>query len=282
MIAVDWGTSSLRAYRMEGAVIRERVALPHGILHLPGSFAETLQDAIGPWLAQDPCVLMSGMVGSRQGWVEAPYLPCPAGVAALAGAVVRVPFAAAVVLLVPGLVDRAGVPEVMRGEETELFGVMPEGLACLPGTHTKWVRMDGGQVQRFSTHMTGEVFAALRNHTILGRLMQDGPHDAAAFARGVRRAGEAGGLLHHLFGVRTLALMDQLAPAAGTSYLSGLLLGHEIIHAAPDGPVTLIGAPALCDRYAEALALLGHASVSAAPDAAARGLAAIGALAPWN
>lgn len=268
---------------MDGAVIRERVALPHGILHLPDSFSDTLQGAIGPWLAAgERLVLMSGMVGSRQGWVEAPYLACPAGVAELVQAVIPVPFDHAELRLVPGLtaLDPSGVPEVMRGEETEICGVPGlEGVACLPGTHTKWALVVRGRVSGFSTHMTGEVFAALHQHTILGRLMQDAPHDPAAFAWGVVRARDAGGLLHQLFGVRTLALMDQLGPAEGASYLSGLLLGHEITHAAPEGVVTLIGAPELCERYTEALGLLSHASVVAAPDAAARGLAAIGALA---
>ncbi len=283
MIAVDWGTSSFRAYRMDGPAILDRVALPHGILHLPGPFAETLRAAIAPWLAAgERRVLMSGMVGSRQGWIEAPYLPCPAGTAELAAALMPVPFVGARLLLVPGVMDLSHVPEVMRGEEAELCGVTLDGLACLPGTHTKWAEMVHGRISGFKTHMTGEVFAALRQHTILGRLMQDDPHDPAGFAQGVRRAGEAGGLLHHLFGVRTLALMDQLAPTAGASYLSGLLLGHEITHAAPAGPVTLIGADALCTRYAEALALLGHTSIRAAPDAAARGLAAIGALTSWD
>ena len=138
------------------------------------------------------------MIGSRQGWKEAPYLPCPAGPAELAGALVDIGFDWARVKLVPGLsgIDESGVAEVMRGEETQVLGVPPllrdGGIACLPGTHSKWVRVEGGRIVGFTTHMTGEAFGALRGHTILGRMMRDGPSDGAPFDAGRRPVGRAG------------------------------------------------------------------------------------------
>ena len=220
MIGIDWGTTSFRAFRIarDGA-IRDRRASPRGIMNVPDNrFAETLREEIGPWLAAgEDHVLLSGMIGSRQGWKEAPYLPCPAGAAELAAALVDVPFDWGKVKLVPGLsaTDEAGVAEVMRGEETQVVGVLAaiggNGLACLPGTHSKWARVEDGRIAGFATHMTGEAYAALRGHTILSRMMRDGPADGAPFDAGVQRSGEPGGLLHHIFGVRTLALAGRLA-----------------------------------------------------------------------
>ena len=292
MIGVDWGTTSFRAYRIQGGAVAARHAGPHGILSVPpGGFADVLRAAIQPWLDEgERHVLMAGMVGSRQGWQEAPYLPCPAGATELAAALVPVPFHDAQVLLVPGLVVPGDPPEVMRGEEVQVVGALAgsggDAVACLPGSHSKWVRANGGRITGFTTHMTGEAFAAVRDHTILSRLLQSGaPPDPAAFARGVTRSGDPGGLLHHLFGVRTLGLFGKLPAAAAESYLSGLLIGHEVRAAAAAGmtnrPVHLIGEPALCALYAQAVALCGGASRSAPGDSAAHGLALIGAQAPW-
>jgi len=296
MIGIDWGTSSFRAFRLRGQAIIERHASALGILNIPDAgFADTLRAAIAPWLADgERHVLMSGMIGSRQGWIEAPYLPCPAATADLARALVpvpfsSVPFSSAEVLLVPGLsvTDPAGVPEVMRGEEVQILGALDptRGTAtvCLPGSHSKWVRVAAGRVEEFSTHLTGEAFAALRDHTILGRLVQpNAPPDPDAFRRGVLRSADPGGLLHHLFGVRTLGLFAQLGEAAAASYLSGLLIGHEVRAAAPASPVLLIGAGALCGLYGQAIALCGGSATLAEADAAAQGLALIGERAAWT
>ena len=170
-----------------------------GLVNVPDNrFADTLREEIGPWLAVgEDHVLLSGMIGSRQGWKEAPYLPCPAGAPEVAAGLVEIEFDWAQVKLVPGLsaTDEAGVAEVMRGEETQVFGVLGamggSGLACLPGTHSKWVRVEGGRIIGFTTHMTGEAFGALRGHTILGRMMREGPRTArrsmrACGARAIR------------------------------------------------------------------------------------------------
>ena len=292
MIGVDWGTSSFRAYLLgEDGTIRDRVSRPGGIMHVEGGrFAEALREAIGPWLdAGERRVLLSGMIGSRQGWVEAPYLPCPADAAAIAGALADVPFEGAQVKLVPGLsdADEFGVPEVMRGEETQILGVLEElggeGIACLPGSHSKWARISGARILGYRTFLSGEAFAALRGGTILGRMMNDSPTDTAAFDAGVARARQGGHLLHQLFGVRTLGLFDRLSPDASASYLSGLLVGHEVGAALPAGArVRLIGAPALCGLYSRAIVACGGTAETMDSDAAARGLARIGKDARWT
>ena len=291
MIGVDWGTSSLRAFRMNAdGVVLDRRAARLGILHVQdGRFADMLREQIGPWLEQgERQVLLSGMIGSRQGWVEAPYLPCPAGAGELAGASIPVGFPGADVRLVPGLsdTDASGVPEAMRGEETQILGVLGErddALACLPGSHSKWVRVVAGRIAGFRTYLSGEAFSALRDGTILGRLIQDGPTDNPAFDRGVARSADTGHLLHHLFGVRALGLFGQLAPEQGGSYLSGLLIGHEVRAALPPaGTVRLIGAAALCALYARAIAACGGIAEIENEDAAASGLARIARSAAWK
>src|SRR6195952_1415463 len=236
MIGVDWGTTSFRAFRIgRDGTIRDRRSAAKGIMNVPdGRFGDTLREEVGPWLAAgESQVLLSGMIGSRQGWKEASYLPCPAGAAELGAALVDVGFDWARVKLIPGLsgVDDSGVAEVMRGEETQVLGVPPllrdGGIACLPGTHSKWVRVEAGRIVSFTTHMTGEAFAALRGHTILGRMMRDGPSDGAPFDAGVARSADPGGLLHHVFGVRALALANRLAGAQAPAHPSGLLIRHE-------------------------------------------------------
>jgi 2-dehydro-3-deoxygalactonokinase len=234
------------------------------------------------------------MVGSRQGWAEAAYLDCPAGPEELAAALLPVAFAGAEVRIVPGLAaaDADGVPEVMRGEETQVAGaaaLLPDArIACLPGTHSKWVRLEAGRIAGFATHLTGEAFAALSGHTILRRMMRAGNTDdaasRAAFDRGVARAGQAGGLLHHLFGVRALALFGRLAETEGASYLSGLLIGHEVRAALPEdaGVVPVIGEASLASLYVRAIAACGGRAETLAGDHAAAGLARIGRLASWN
>ena len=296
MIGVDWGTSSFRAYRMaaNGQVI-DRTVSPTGILFVEaGRFADVLRRAILPWVnAGERHVLLSGMIGSRQGWIEAPYLPCPAGAADLAGATIPVPFDRAEVRLVPGVTaeDAAGVPEVMRGEETQIIGALAEfgegGIACMPGSHSKWVRVEAGRITGFSTFMTGEAFAAFSGHTILGRMMKaDAPPDPEALRQGLARSADAGGLLRHLFGVRTLGLFGRLTETSAASYLSGLLLGHEVraaLAAAPDaGPVVLIGDPKLCTLYAEAIAICGGVARIAKGEAAPLGLARIAGEVHWS
>ena len=294
MIGIDWGTTSFRAFRIaRDGSIRDRRSSPRGILTVPDArFGDTLREEIGPWLALgEDRVLLSGMIGSRQGWKEAPYLPTPASPADVAAALTDVAFDWARVKLVPGLTatDSAGVAEVMRGEEIQIFGVPAlmthGGIACLPGTHSKWVRVENGRIVGFTTHMTGETYAALRGHTILGRTMRDGPANGPSFEAGIGRSANPGGLLHHIFGVRAQTLVGALAETDAAAYLSGILIGHEIRAAMVRGTgavVHLIGAPELTQLYATAIALCGGHAERHDGDVAAGGLLSISEQAAWH
>ena len=291
MIAIDWGTSNFRAFRLDehGAVVGRRVNA-RGVLRVAqGQFAQVLSQEVGDWLADgERTALLCGMVGSRHGWVETEYLACPVTGTELARNAVEVAFPGARVRIVPGVesCEGGGMPELMRGEETATVGCISamngEGLVCLPGTHSKWVAVRDGAIQGFTTSMTGEVFAALRDHTILAQLMDHSAgsepgHDVAAFRDGVACSRQAGGLLHHLFSVRTLALKGSLKPAASSSYLSGVLIGHEVRSAMPPArEIRLVGTANLCSLYSEAIRIYGGTSTLEHPDAAAHGLALMG------
>lgn len=274
MIAVDWGTSSLRLYRIgdDGHVL-ERRRSDNGVLASEGRFSEVLARESAGW--QDDTILMCGMVGSRNGWHEMPYLDCPANLAGLAAGMQRIHppgFETRALWLVPGLCDRASgsVPDVMRGEETQLAALLDNlhggpHVVCLPGTHSKWVTVQDGRILRITTTMTGELFALLRQHSILGRLMvkEEVRTDRHAFNAGLKRSADPGGLLHHLFGVRTAGLFGQFSESALPSYLSGLLIGHELREAdllsrSPrPAQVHLVGQQTLLTSYAHALSTLG-------------------------
>jgi 2-dehydro-3-deoxygalactonokinase len=294
MIGIDWGTTSFRAFRFASdGTIRDRRTALRGLLNVPDNrFADTLREEVGPWLAAgENHVLLSGMIGSRQGWKETPYLPCPAGASEVAAALVEVGFDWGQVKIVPGVsaTDEAGVAEVMRGEETQVFGVLSamggNGLACLPGTHSKWASVQDYRITGFCTHMTGEAFGALRGHTILARMMRDGPTNGAPLDRGVRRSRDEGGLLHHIFGARSLVLAGRLAETDAAAYLSGILIGHEVRSALAGRQqqvVHVVGAPELTMLYARAIAAYGGYPERHDGEAAARGLAIIGRHATWN
>jgi len=268
MIGVDWGITHLRAYRIgpDGAVIEARDEAKGILAVADGAFEATLETMIGDWLDSEPePFLMSGMIGSRQGWVEAPYVTCPARAAEVAGALAPVNCAGRRGFICPGLTcrDADGVPDVMRGEEVQIFGalaLLPAGTSaiCHPGTHSKHIAVEDATVVCFTTHMTGEMFAVLSDHSILGRTMEKGAVDWQAFDQGVVRAGQGGGLLHHLFGARTRVLMDEIQPTGEADYLSGMLIGHEIRATGGTGPVLVIGAAGLEERYLRAFGLCGR------------------------
>jgi len=286
LIAIDWGTTAARAYRLDaqGAIIAERSELL-GVQKVEARrFPAALSVLLDGAMPAEAPIIACGMIGSRQGWVEAPYVECPARFDVFAGALARVPEAA--LAIVPGLIcrDADGVPDVMRGEETQILGALEEeaGRQCvvLPGTHSKWALVDDAAVSDFASFMTGELYAMLREHSILGRLAGAGD-EAVAFERGVRlslRAGRA--LTHDLFSARTLALTGELAPTGVADYLSGLLIGAEAVaardwierHASRDRAITLVGEAMLCQRYRRALAIAGVPSRIGPPDSAARGM----------
>jgi 2-dehydro-3-deoxygalactonokinase len=287
MIAIDWGLSSFRAWRLgAGGAIAATLAAPRGIRGIPpDGFAAALDDLLAPWPgAAGEAVLLCGMIGSRLGWAEAPYAPCPARAQDVAAALLPVPGRAGC-FIVPGLSCRNdGVADVMRGEETQILGLLPAlgpggHTLCLPGTHSKWAVVEDGAILSFRTAMTGELFGLMRTHSTLAPVMPEGQDDdEAAFAAGVARAGEAGGLPHHLFGLRAAALLGDRRPESLPAFLSGLLIGHEIRALAPHaGRVHIVGAPGLTARYARALSLIGRESAVHGEETAAHGLAAIAA-----
>ncbi|NMX89591.1 MULTISPECIES: 2-dehydro-3-deoxygalactonokinase [unclassified Pseudomonas] len=301
LIALDWGTSSLRAYKLgrDGQVLEQR-SLASGIMHLPSEprliagvqcsdgFELAFDAACGDWLDAQPDlpVIACGMVGSAQGWGEAAYRHTPVDVASLGLALHKVRSLRGVdVHIVPGVIEQVGLPNVMRGEETQVLGVL-QGLPAsaglligLPGSHSKWVEVVDGCITHFDTFMTGELFAVLSTHSILGRTQKiAGQFQAEAFDRGVRVAlspdGQRG-VLSTLFSARTLGLTAELAAEQQPDYLSGLLIGHELAglpERTRNTPIILVGAAALCARYQRALALCGFSQVSLAQQATERGL----------
>ncbi len=294
VIGLDWGISSFRAYLMAGTEeILDTVANDSGILQVAdGSFEEVLEASVGHWLRRYPAapVIASGMIGSRQGWLEAPYISCPAGLAELTNNLCSLKTRQGrKIWFVPGVMRRAedNTPDVMRGEETQIFGALqgdckPHSF-ILPGTHSKWARVEEDRIVWFATFMTGELFAVLCSHSILGRLMEKGEDDDASFLKGLEcsagaRNGSAG-LLNKLFSVRSLGLFEELPRTGLKFYLSGLLIGAEIgeatWHIKQKTKLQLIGDPHLSALYAKALDFFGWTSEMQAENLTARSLARI-------
>ena len=310
LIALDWGTTSLRAYKLAaGGVVLEQRALSSGIMQLPKTpriingrectdgFELAFDEACGDWLDAQPDlpVIACGMVGSAQGWREAAYCETPANVANLGNSLQTVvSLRGTLVHIVPGVIQRSRLPNVMRGEETQVLGVLQnlpieagaDLLIGLPGSHSKWVDVVDGCITHFDTFMTGEVFAVLSEHSILGRTLKQGAaFDALAFDRGVQVAQSADGelgVLSTLFSARTLGLTGELSPTAQADYLSGLMIGHELAalanvqrcrrNQANLPAIVLIGNAQLCTRYRRALDACGFAQVTLAEQATERGL----------
>jgi 2-dehydro-3-deoxygalactonokinase len=266
LIGVDWGSSNLRVFRMgEGGQVLERRADGRGAAALaPGAFADVLTEVAADWLAEDLPVVVCGMAGARGRWLEAPYAPCPAGIGDVADYAVR-PVDAPEVRILPGVaVWRDGaLADVMRGEETQLFG-LDGGFDCVvaPGTHSKWARLENGRITDFSTAMTGEMFAALgASPSFLGGKAGASPE---AFEAGVDRGLEDGPLGEALFSARVGMLAGRLPVDGMQDYLSGVLIGAEIAGEAREGlsgRIAILGAPALAERYRMALVMAGAEDV---------------------
>jgi len=262
-IAVDWGTTNRRVFHIaaDGSVL-SRTQDGRGILAVrdfPDEIAALRQEA------GDLPILLAGMIGSNRGWVEAPYVPAPARLAAVAGAAVVV---APGVTIVPGVAIFDPVrPDVMRGEEVQIFGGRAEtgdGLVCLPGTHTKWVEIEDGAIMRFRSVMTGDLMAALKARSILSDLLDYEPQCDAAFVDGVDHGLEQADLTAELFTTRARVLTGGMTALDAASRISGLLIGTDVrtgIGRSRADVVPLIGAPALCQRFALALQRAGRETV---------------------
>lgn len=283
-ILVDWGTSRFRAFLVDGEAILDRVSSDEGVSSLrEGQHREVFLKHCRSWLEAEPRapVALVGMVGSKEGWRMAPYAPCPAGPEDIARAMIEVDIGnGRQGHIVPGLScePQAGAVDVMRGEETLALGAgVSDGLVCLPGTHPKWVEMRGGRIHRFATYFTGELYALLRHHSMVGRPATE-PEDPAGFGRGLdaaERNGPGGrrvGLLHLIFGARAAAVtgrlpLDQLGP-----YISGLLTADEINGALSlfEKPtqVTAVGDAKRVRLFAKALARHGVQVAAKEPEEA--------------
>ncbi|MDP3405281.1 MAG: 2-dehydro-3-deoxygalactonokinase [Brevundimonas sp.] len=281
LIGVDWGTSNLRVMRIApGGDILAARSDPRGAGGLAAdAFPNVLAEVARDWLSQGLPVLACGMAGARGKWREMPYRPTPTSLAALAAAVASPPDRADV-MIVPGVsaLFEGRLIDVMRGEETQVMGLDLDGddhVVVAPGTHSKWISVQGGAITGFRTFLTGELFAAIRTATVIGAGMGERDTDAAAFEAGVTRALADPALTALLFSVRVETLAERLPAEAAADYLSGLLIGAEIAAQADrTRAVTLVGAGTLNQRYATALSVAGFTEVHSAdgPAATARGL----------
>ena len=293
LIALDWGISSLRASLLDddGRVLRTR-AESWGITQgSTSTFAALFHAMTAEWHCAGVPALASGMIGSVNGWVNAPYCTAPAGPDDLAAALTVVPDT--LLSIVPGVATHGDRPDVMRGEETQIVGALAlrphlrsHSLLVLPGTHSKWAQVTDGRITGFTTYMTGELFAVLRDHSILGRAIVAATSNEAsaaeAFARGVLAAqAEPAGLAALLFSTRALVITNRLPASASLDYLSGLLIGDELRCGLMRAgrPAALVGDEALCARYVVALRLLGIPDVPVIVGAADAGLWSIARLA---
>ncbi|MEY8883136.1 2-dehydro-3-deoxygalactonokinase [Donghicola sp. XS_ASV15] len=267
-IAVDWGTSRLRTWAMAGDHVLRHATSDDGMASLePSGFEPALLRLIHDWLpdGQTP-VLACGMVGARQGWKEAPYrgVPCaPVSAETLVHVTTTDP---RIDVRIVGGLSQLCPPDVMRGEEVQIAGFLrhrPDfnGLIILPGTHSKHVWIKDHQVQNFTTHMTGELFAILGQHSILRHSVGGDSVDQAAFAEGVR-AGASGQELAQLFSIRAKGLVSEDTPDAAGSRLSGLLIGAELAQVPQGTAIVLIGAGKLTDLYVQATEILGQPAES--------------------
>ena len=259
-IAVDWGTTNRRAYKLDptGKCVDE-FEDHKGVLSVPdGGFPAAVAE-IRARLGDFP-LLLAGMIGSNRGWKEAPYVSCPAGLDALAGKLV---WAGDREAIVPGVSYVGnGRADVMRGEEVQLLGAVaagsvdPMGLVCHPGTHNKWATIQHGVLHRFMSVMTGELFSLLRDHSILSDLLQGEVAPNDAFKSGVRQAMNEEALPADLFGVRARVLLGQAKKEDAASYTSGLLIGTDVrigLREPRAAQVTVIGRPELTALYAAAI-----------------------------
>ncbi|WP_293800946.1 2-dehydro-3-deoxygalactonokinase [uncultured Bosea sp.] len=280
LIALDWGTTRARAFLISetGAVLERRVA-DRGIQSVPpGGYPEAFAELAGDFrhATPDAAIVLAGMVGSRNGWIEARYVPCPASPAEIAAAAIKVDLDAGTrATILPGLSCDDGAFDVMRGEETLIVGLgVSDGIACLPGTHSKWAEIRQGRITRFASFMTGEIYGLLRNDSILARLAE-APSEADAVegaARGRAATARPGGLLNTAFAARTEVLAGRMAGGAVGPYLSALLVGQEIAGAEAlfgrGQEIHLVADGALAESYGTGLRARNHPVRIISPEAA--------------
>lgn len=275
-IGINWGSSNFRAYRVaaDGSLI-DKFAEPAGIASLDRQgMAQQVTRLAERWPGSGP-IYASGMVGSNVGWVDVPYATCPAGLADVAAAAVETRFGDVAVTIVPGLTchrEADGGVDILRGEETELFGLVAlqgitDGVVALPGTHTKWVRIRQGKAVDFLTSMSGEIFDRLTAQGLLASIVEGKASDGEAFQQAARQAqARTLGLGSLLFGTRAKVIRGELPRADAASALRGMLIGSDIADALAmfpalgDAVIPLVGNGALSRLYAAALSSLNIAT----------------------
>ncbi|QOG19422.1 MULTISPECIES: 2-dehydro-3-deoxygalactonokinase [Bradyrhizobium] len=297
-VAVDWGTSSFRLWLVDrtGQVLAERRSGEGMLTAAKAGFSAVLQSHLRAVEAPDPLpVLVCGMAGAKTGWVEAGYVDTPAPLAAILKQAARVPAEARDIRILPGIAQRdASAPDVMRGEETQLLGALgldaaSEALVCMPGTHSKWVRVKDGTVARFSTFMTGELFSVISRETILSLAVAgaDEAEDIASFKAAVKAAYDAPAFAANLlFTARSRQLLFGGTPAAARETLSGTLIGAELAAglsgALPKAGITLIASGRLATLYRHAFDALAVAVQPVDADEAVRRGLSMAAAAIWT
>ena len=280
LIAIDWGTTRARAFLIGAdGEVKERRAADRGIQSVAtGGFPTAFADIAGELRRAEPeaPVLLAGMVGSRNGWIEAPYVACPASAEDIAAAALTVTLDdGSAARILPGLSCDEGAFDVMRGEETLIVGLgLQDGMVCLPGTHSKWAEIRGGRIVRFASFMTGEVFGLLRHHSILARLAEEpaGTDAANGLQRGLAAARRDGGFLNTAFAARTEVLAGRMSGGEVGPYLSALLVAEEVRGALArfgvPGTVDLVAEGAVADSYRSALDEAGLSFRVTTPEAA--------------
>jgi len=298
LIAVDWGSTNFRAALVVEGEVVDRIESSKGIKNVGeyqglangSDFEYLLEGLCHEWIdrPQDPQIILSGMIGSREGWIEIPYADTPLRKSDLADRLTKMETSFSdSVEIVPGVrhQNEDGTFDVMRGEETQAFGLLKtleteNAVICAPGTHSKWIVCRNGRIEKFRTWATGETFQLLSQHSLLtGHEAANAIHaDSDAFRRGLQRSGRTGGLLHHLFLGRTDMLMKLVAPEDLPSLLSGLLLGHEIREAKTmvnNETVNLIASDTVAPVYEAAFKALGLSYFRCQEDVHTAGIAAI-------
>jgi 2-dehydro-3-deoxygalactonokinase len=287
LIALDWGLSSFRAYLLDDSgVVLQSLSENTGVLSIEADgFEQCLRQHLQKLdgITADSAIIASGMITSRQGWCETPYVACPASVGDLARGLLSIEMTGyGKIHFVPGVNQLSPVPDIMRGEETQLAGIqsMDGVTAILPGTHSKWAHLQDAGISHFKTFMTGEMYAILIKHSILGKTA-DSIWSEDAFRKGVQKGfafrEQNKGLLSELFQVRVQAIMGEIPDQSVASHLSGLLLGCEIADALQSGFETagkkqIVGAERLANLYKSALSECGIAADIVQEDLAATGL----------
>ncbi len=299
-IVGDWGTTHLRLHLCRGTAVLAKADGP-GIGALSSSPESTLFEALEPWASEHGAlpIWLAGMVGSRNGWREVPYASCPAGLETLRKALLRFQAHGHEVAIAAGVscTNRVGAPDVMRGEETQILGAIAaqpslgrgRHIVTLPGTHTKWALLEDARLHSFQTSLSGELYALLAERSTLlkaGTATGGERDERDGFDAGLRRSRELSNvpLTHLLFEVRSRQLIRGLSPTAAGGFLSGLIIGQDVLgalpwfdQASPDAAVAIIGAPKLAELYSAALA--AHGINSFALDATVLTIAGLTALA---